>query len=185
MNHSVLETIEKTFNKRGKESYGIEPVTQLQHALQCALMAEEAQATNAQVVASLLHDIGHIMHDDDLPDADTENYDDRHEEKAYEWLLENFGAAVADPVRLHVNAKRYLCTIDQDYEKKLTPTSYKSFLDQGGYMGEEELNQFKREPFYQEAVQLRIWDDLAKDSEKVTPDLNHYLPTIAACLKIN
>ena len=170
----VLHVIRETFEQRGKQNYGIEEVTQLQHALQSAALAESASESPQQISAALLHDIGHIMHADVLPgDIDT-NLHDHHEERAYEWIKSHFGNAVADPVRLHVAAKRYLCTVDASYAEKLTPTSYKSFLDQGGEMSEEEKQAFEAEPFYNEAVSLRRWDDRAKDKTQETPSLQHF-----------
>lgn len=173
--HSTLESIQKTFQNHGGEKYADEEVTQVQHALQSAVMAEEERASDSLVVASLLHDIGHIMDGNELPKALEENLHDQHESRAYEWLLESFGPAVADPVRLHVAAKRYLCTTDQSYLEKLSPTSLKSYKDQGGRMSEEELSEFENEEFFQEAVMLRKWDDKAKDPDKNTPTIDYYI----------
>src|SRR5580698_9217642 len=99
--------------ERGGGSYFGEPVSQLEHALQTAQLAVEANATPALVAAALLHDIGHLLQD--LPEniAD-EGVDARHEELGYRWLRNRFGPAVAEPVRLHVDAKRYLCRVDAD-----------------------------------------------------------------------
>ncbi len=178
MNHDTpmetLETIRSTFEKRGNDSYGVEQVTQLQHALQSAALAVASRASAGQISAALLHDIGHIMHGDALPADSTSNLDDKHESRAYEWIRERFGSAVADPVRLHVAAKRYLCTVDASYAEQLSPTSYKSFVDQGGKMSPAEKQAFEDEPFYLEAVQLRKWDDLAKDPEKEPPPISFF-----------
>ena len=170
----VLNTIRSTFESRGNDNYGIEEVTQLQHALQSATLAEEAGKGAEAISAALLHDIGHLMHEEALPKDVESNLDDHHEKRAYAWIKNHFGPAVADPVRLHVAAKRYLCTVDPSYTEKLSPTSYKSFLDQGGEMSEKEKTQFEAEPFYREAVELRRWDDLAKDRDKQTPAIAHF-----------
>lgn len=161
----LIKEIEKVFASRGNEKYSTEGVTQLQHATQCAQLAREAGASPSLVIAALLHDIGHIMGEEQLPTELDQNLDDKHEERAYAWLLENFGPAVADPVRLHVVAKRYLCTVNPAYEEKLSPTSYKSYLDQGGKMTEKEIKTFEAEPHYKAAIRLRAWDDMAKDIE--------------------
>lgn len=179
----VIQTIIKTFEERGNGKYGKEEVTQLQHALQSAQLAEEEQAPAELISAALLHDIGHIIDDNALPEHNEQNLDDQHEERAYEWLTAHFGKAVADPVRLHVVAKRYLCTKDRSYEQELSPTSYKSYLDQGGQMNEEEISTFEREPHHQEALRLRRWDDLAKDQTKHTPDINHFVLYLEQCLQ--
>ena len=172
--HQDTQTIIEIYESRGSEVYGSEAVTQLQHALQSAVLAEEANAPDTQVVAALLHDIGHIMSEEQLPPSDAMNLDDQHETRAYDWLCARYGAVIADPVRLHVPAKRYLCTIEPDYINALSPTSHKSFLDQGGVMNTQEKGNFESEPHFQEAVALRKWDDLAKDTNRKTPSIQDY-----------
>jgi phosphonate degradation associated HDIG domain protein len=179
----VIQTIITTFEERGNGKYGKEEVTQLQHALQSAQLAEDVQAPAELIAAALLHDIGHIIESGELPEHNEQNLDDLHEERAYEWLTAHFGRPVADPVRLHVVAKRYLCTKDQSYEKTLSPTSYKSYLDQGGQMNDEEIGTFEREPYHKEALRLRHWDDLAKDQTKSTPAIQHFVPYLEQCLQ--
>ncbi len=181
--HNITEKIIAVFEARGKEKYGSEAVTQLQHALQTALLAEEAKAEPALITAALLHDIGHILHEEALPTTDSENLDDFHEEVGYQWLLEYFGEEVAAPVKLHVEAKRYLCTIDETYEQNLSPTSLKSYYDQGGKMKGTEKEVFESNPFFEPAVLLRRWDDLAKEADKETPGIEHFAPYIEECLR--
>ena len=180
--HPAIERITEIFNQRGSDQYGTEAVTQLQHALQSGQLAQESGAPESLVVAALLHDIGHIFQDDALPLSCEENLDDKHEFVANAWLKEHFGKVVADPIRLHVVAKRYLCTKYPHYEDELSPTSRKSYHDQGGPMSEEEWTAFEQEPLYREALELRKWDDLAKDPQKQTPPIEHFIPAMQACL---
>lgn len=182
--HTVTQKIATIFNENGTKAYGEEPVNQLQHALQGASLAEEEGADEELIVAALLHDIGHIMFEEDIPHSLDEDLHDHHEEKAYSWILEHFGTRIADPVRLHVAAKRYLCTEDPEYLNKLSPTSKKSFFDQGGAMNRSELNEFEAEPHFKEAVRLRTWDDTAKDPDKITQELEYFLPMIESCIKM-
>ncbi len=177
-----IETIVTLFESRGSEKYGQEDVTQLQHALQCATLAESEQAGAGLIAAALLHDLGHLMSNEHLPSEITLNLDDRHEEKAHAWFIRVFGPAVADPIRLHVAAKRYLCTVDAAYQEKLSPTSLKSFLDQGGAMQEDERHAFERELFYRDAVRLRRWDDQAKDRTARTENIDHFIPYVEQSL---
>ena len=170
----IILFIHDLFNKRGGDPYGAEEVTQVQHALQCGLLANEANASPALVSAALLHDIGHILSKDPLLDSSNENFDDKHELRANGWLKQHFGPEVADPVRLHVPAKRYLCTVDTRYESILSPTSRQSFYDQGGPMNGAERAAFEREPFFNEALEMRKWDDLAKDAARTTPQLEAF-----------
>ena len=178
----MTQTIIDLFEKRGNERYGKEDVTQLQHALQCAALAQAEEAGAVLVTAALLHDIGHLMGEEHMPATTTENLDDGHEEKAHEWLNTLFGPEVADPVRLHVAAKRYLCTVDPSYSQKLSPTSYKSYLDQGGPMSDAERRAFEAEPHYQAALRLRHWDDQAKAPDLQTPEITAFVPYLEEVL---
>jgi phosphonate degradation associated HDIG domain protein len=174
----VIAKIIETFRARGDEGYGLEAVSQRQHALQAATLAVDGAADEQLVAAALLHDIGHIMGESSLPDSVEENLDDAHERRAHGWLSQHFGPAVADPVRLHVAAKRYLCTVEPAYTKTLSPASLKSFHDQGGLMSDDERTAFEAEPFYREAITLRRWDDQAKDPSLQTQPLEHFVPCL-------
>jgi predicted HD phosphohydrolase len=92
---------------------------------------------------------------------------------------------VCDPVRLHVDAKRYLCAIDRDYLRQLSPASARSLHLQGGPFEEDELFAFEREPYHREAVQLRRWDDRAKIPRLEVPALAHYASRIAAAVQMS
>ncbi|MCA9151941.1 MAG: HD domain-containing protein [Planctomycetales bacterium] len=181
--HPVLQQILNAFEHQGAAQYGQEAVTQLQHALQCAQLAKDSGASNQLIVAALLHDIGHILETSPIPTSCEQNLDDKHEAIGYHFLLQHFGAAVADPVRLHVLAKRYLCTKNSAYEAKLSPTSRKSYYDQGGQMSVTEVTEFEREPYCQAALQLRIWDDTAKDPDAMTQSIVDFLPYLESAVE--
>lgn len=180
----IIASIIHVFETRGTEAYGSEAVNQLEHALQCASMAVESGATPSLVSAALLHDIGHILGEEQLPADDGQDLDDRHEERAHPWLQEHFGPAVADPVRLHVAAKRYLCTMDPAYVSALSPTSLKSYHDQGGDMSPAERTAFEAEPHFRDAVTLRRWDDLGKTPGLSTPDVHFFAPYLEKSLDL-
>ena len=174
---SVASQLAQLFSERGDSEYGGEPVTQREHALQCALLAEQAKSPTSLIVASLLHDVGHLLHDlpDDAPD---EGIDDAHENSGNHFLKKYFGPEVTEPVRLHVAAKRYLCTVDPSYYDQLSPPSVVSLKLQGGTMSDEEKAEFESSPHWKEALELRRWDDMAKVVELETPKVEHYLPMI-------
>ncbi|MCA9102251.1 MAG: metal-dependent phosphohydrolase [Planctomycetales bacterium] len=180
--HSAITTIVETFRARGDGAYGAEAVNQRQHALQSATLASAEGADEHLVAAALLHDLGHLLSEDALPSSVDENLDDAHEHRAYAWLKKHFGRAVADPVRLHVAAKRYLCTVEPGYADTLSPTSLKSFHDQGGTMSDEEREAFEAELFFEQAVALRRWDDRAKEPEQQTEPLEHFVPLLERVL---
>ncbi len=160
-----IERILEVFAARGDETYADEDVTQKEHALQCAVLAMEAGESDELIVAALLHDIGHILGEQDLPADCSKDLDDAHEDRGYEFLKAHFTESVSEPVRLHVAAKRYLVTVDPEYRDKLSPTSLKSFEDQGGEMNTDEVRAFESNPHFQAAVRLRKWDDQAKQTD--------------------
>ena len=107
--------------------------------------------------------------------------DDVHEELGAVWLAERFGPEVSEPVRLHVAAKRYLCTVEPDYSGKLSDDSNTSLKLQGGLMSPDEVAAFRANPWHAEAVRLRRFDEAAKDPRASTPDFDHYLRHVASC----
>ncbi len=162
------------FAARGSAWYGGESVSQLQHALQAAWLAEQQAASSELIVAALLHDIGHLLFGGP-DDSAAAGVDDRHETVAMKWLEQRqLPAAVVQPVRLHVAAKRYLCAVDEDYLNQLSPASRHSLQLQGGPMSSDEVKQFESHPYGADAVRLRKWDDEAKVVDLPTPPLNHF-----------
>lgn len=174
----IVDEIAALFARSGDSQYGGEAVSQLEHALQCAALAEQHHASPALITASLLHDIGHLLHE--LPaDAPDKGIDDHHENSGYHFLRQRFGADVSEPVRLHVAAKRYLCTVDNSYEDQLSEPSLVSLRLQGGKMSDHELDTFRANPHWEAAVRLRYWDDLAKVVNLTTPSIDHFLRYVA------
>ena len=173
-NHCAITIrVIQLFQKRGGSQYGREAVSQQEHALQAAFFAETAGVSSSLIAAALLHDVGHLLHqlDDDAPER---GIDDRHETLAAEWLERRFGPEVVEPVRLHVDAKRFLCATEQDYIAQLSPASIVSLRLQGGVMSDDEVRLFRSHPFCEEAVALRRWDDFAKQPQLVTPPIEHF-----------
>ena len=164
-------------SKQGKEAYFGEPVSVLEHCLQCAHFAEQSQAHPATVVAALLHDIGHMLHG--LPEDIAEHgTDGAHEEVAAAYLAKWYGEDVTETIRLHVAAKRYLCATDPAYGARLSPASVESLRIQGGPMNLEEIAAFEALPNAGVAVPLRCWDDDAKIQGWDVPGLAHYRPLL-------
>lgn len=175
--HDCTVWIQNMFERSGASMYGGEAVTQQEHALQAAWLAEQQGADDALVVAALLHDVGHLLHDlpDDAPDR---GIDDRHEDLAAEWLERYFPPEVVQPVRLHVESKRYLCATEPGYWEALSDPSKQSLELQGGAMSEAECEQFRQGEHFDAAIRLRRWDDEAKIADLKTPPVNHYLQLV-------
>ena len=174
---TVTGEIHDLFQTRGQEEYFGEGAAQREHALQAAWLAETANARPALVVAALLHDIGHLIHG--LPENIAEQgVDGYHEAAGAQWLEKHFGPEVTEPIRLHVDAKRYLCATDPAYRARLSPTSVQSLALQGGPMEAAEARAWEANPYFAQAVMLRRWDDEAKVPDLTVPGFEHYADLI-------
>jgi phosphonate degradation associated HDIG domain protein len=181
---NIVDEVIELFGRKGSAMYGGEAVTQLEHALQAAYLAELANAPPQLVAAALMHDIGHLIHN--LPEnASDRGIDDKHEVLGQKWLARYFVPEVCEPVRLHVPAKRYLCSVESQYLAQLSPESFKSLNLQGGAMNDAEVGDFEKHPFYKQAVQLRRWDDEAKVVGMPTPAIEHYRDCLLHSLLAN
>jgi [1-hydroxy-2-(trimethylamino)ethyl]phosphonate dioxygenase len=169
----TVDRILELFRTRGGSEYGGEAVTQQEHALQAAALAESEGAPAELIVAALVHDIGHLLHDlpDDAPDT---GIDDHHENSGWHFLRRYFPPAIVEPVRLHVAAKRYLCAVDTRYHAALSEPSRVSLALQGGVMDAAEVRAFEQHPHFEAALRLRRWDDAAKTPGLPTPSLEHF-----------
>jgi [1-hydroxy-2-(trimethylamino)ethyl]phosphonate dioxygenase len=181
MTDSRLERITDILTLKAGNRYGLSAINQRQHALQAAWLAERMGCSDALIVASLLHDIGHMVHDLGEDPAAC-GVDDRHEQLGHEFLLAWFGPGVTEPVRLHVAAKRYLCATEADYFSQLSRDSVQSLSLQGGPMSEEEVAAFGAIAQAADAVRLRRFDERAKVRGLETPPVEHLLPYVARCL---
>ncbi len=173
----TLTDISTLLNTQGSKQYGGEAVSQLEHALQCAYLAESANETKETVIAALLHDIGHLLAEENATRLTTEadDTDDLHQYIALPFIRNLFSDAVLEPIKLHVDAKRYLCAVDKAYWATLSDASKKSLEIQGGIYSDEQALLFEANTYSQEAVRVRKYDDLAKIPGAPTPPLEHYL----------
>ncbi|MEQ8195631.1 MAG: HD domain-containing protein [Rhodospirillales bacterium] len=180
---SAADDVLRILASRGDGLYGGERISQRAHALQAARLAEREGAASALVTAALLHDIGHLVHKlgDDAADR---GIDDRHESLGSKQLAKWFGEDVWVPVRLHVQAKRYLCSCEAGYFAGLSDASVQSLLLQGGPMTHDEMRVFRSRPFAEDAIRLRRWDEAAKVPGLATPGLAHFRPVVERCLLI-
>jgi len=179
----AVDQIFGCFARHGHDEYGRDRVMQIEHALQCAALAEAEGAAPTLITAALLHDIGHLIHDLGREPA-ARGIDDRHEVLGQQWLAQWFGDAVTEPVRLHVPAKRYLTATDAGYFAILSAGSVRSLELQGGPFAAGDAAGFIAQPYAAEAVRLRRWDEGAKVPGKVTPDLAHFRRYIETSLGV-
>lgn len=191
---AAQQTVELIFNvleEGSKKEYLGEDISQLEHSLQTAYQAKNAQADDETVLAALLHDIGQfcdrqtamdIMAEaSDLADKTTESSSTvkvgvkGHEYIGGQYLRKlGFSEKVAQLVEAHVVAKRYLTAMDQAYHDGLSSASKASLKYQGGPFSSEQVKEFETDPLFREKVQLRLWDDKAKVVGLDLPGLEAY-----------
>ena len=178
-----LNDIEALFACHGAAQYSGEPVTQLEHALQTALLAEQADADDELVTAALLHDLGHLLADQgETPTL--RGVDDLHQYVALPFLRGVFGERVLAAIQWHVDAKRYLCATRTTYWQQLSDDSKRSLELQGGTFSPDQADAFITQAHAADAVALRLWDDQAKTRGLPTPPLAHYLTRARRCLLV-
>jgi 2-amino-1-hydroxyethylphosphonate dioxygenase (glycine-forming) len=171
---SVVEEVMALLQDSGSEEYFGEPVTKLQHAVQCAWHAGQAGADEELILASLLHDIGHLF------DGEETIRDHRvgvvnHDDMGAEWLLaRGFSQRLARLVGGHVDAKRYLTAANTAYMERLSPASVETLKLQGGPMSQADMEAFAAEPELRDMLRLRSWDEMAKDPDWEGPGLESY-----------
>lgn len=145
-------------------------LTELDHGLQCAEALRQSAPDDVDLqVAGLLHDIAHGA-----------CHIDRHHKVGAAALLPIFGDRIAQLVRLHVDAKRYLVATSPAYRERLSPISVKSLEQQGGAMSAEETARFEAEPHWRDALRLRVADEAGKVKGKAVDGLEHWLPLVRA-----
>ncbi|WP_020529715.1 HD domain-containing protein [Flexithrix dorotheae] len=151
-----------------------EIITQYEHGIQTAVLAKKEAGNASLITAALLHDIGHLVtgKEEELPDF--REVDLEHEQIAVDFLKRIYPPAVLEPIRLHVDAKRYICTVDQQYFDFLSPASKNSLELQGGRFSSLEKELFEENEFFREAVLLRKWDDRAKVENLEIPDIMEF-----------
>jgi len=167
--------------RKGDLAYDGEGITQIEHAWQCGQLARQAGATPQLQLASWLHDIGHLL--TDLEGSPTvRGIDDRHENLGALTLQAIWGPEVAEPVRLHVQAKRFMVAMRPGYAQTLSPDSVRSLALQGGPLTTEECLKFQAGPYALDAQQLRVWDDTGKRLGWFARDVQHALDELRALM---
>jgi gamma-butyrobetaine dioxygenase len=163
--------------------YGGEAVSELEHALQCAELARAGGADEELQLACLLHDVGRYAVDQSLVSDTTERTAvgasaRGHHEVGAELLAPSVPARVTWCVRMHADAKRYLCATEPDYVDRLSPVSRHTLRLQGGIMSPSEAARFAEHPWLRDAVELRRWDDQAKVKGAATRTLAEWAPVM-------
>jgi len=188
-----VDSLFSILSEYGQGNYIGEPVSQIEHCLQAANCAREAGASDATVLAALLHDCGQILPKSIL-DAQIRG-SDHYAELGQDMLLPSGGSVgrhghdvlggkylaslgfppqVCELVRDHVIAKRYLTAVEEGYYDALSETSKQSLAMQGGPFSSSQVEQFMRDTLFQEKIQMRRFDDAAKVVGAQVPLLDSY-----------
>jgi predicted HD phosphohydrolase len=167
--------------------YGLERVSELAHALQCAELARGAGADDELILACLLHDVGRFAVDqalifDRVGGAGGHRHHGArgHHEVGADLIAPYVPERVTWLVRIHADAKRYLCSTEPGYHATLSPASQHTMTLQGGLMSSDEVARHAAHPWLGDALRLRRWDDQAKVVGKETAPLAAWEPLLRA-----
>jgi phosphonate degradation associated HDIG domain protein len=171
----TADEIMMMYKQHGGSEYAGEKVTQLEHMVQAAQLAEEKGFDEEVILAAFLHDIGHIAEEANGVNAMDEYGLKDHEAIGAQFLTgKGFSSKIAKLVASHVNAKRYLTKADPDYYNQLSEASKRTLEFQGGMMSAEEAEKFEKDPLFSEIILMRRWDEQAKVEDKSLPELDRY-----------
>lgn len=177
-----MNRIISLFRTRGESDYiGGESVIQKHRMISGALIAEEKGYSDELIVASLLHDIGHLLIiREKMSDFDIKN----HEKVGADYLRDlGFNETVCDLVENHVTAKRYLCTVSSLYSKNLSGSSQRTLDYQGGIMSNREVDEFRKRPRFEMYINLLTIDELSKEKDMKDKNLEYFIPLCERCMK--
>ena len=135
-----------------------------EHGLQCAYELSQRVPDDLELhVAGLVHDVAHRVTTEAM-----------HGAVGADIVRPLLGDRVASLVKLHVDAKRYLVTVDPEYRAMLSSESVHTLAMQGGEMDDNERAAFEAEPAADDALVLRRADEAAKVDGRDVPGLDHW-----------
>ena len=178
----MQQIVDEIINKYKNNSslYIGEKVTMTEHMIQTAMLAEENHSPGSLICACLLHDYGHFIIED--PDhLVSKSMDGKHEDIGFNFLNNYFRSEVVEPIRLHVQAKRYLCR-EKSYWNALSNASKVSLKLQGDVMNDDEAKKFVSLKFHNNAILLRKYDDEGKIPNAKMKKIEEYRDLISSQL---
>jgi phosphonate degradation associated HDIG domain protein len=168
----VVSEIFSLYDRFGNEDYIGEPVSQIEHMSQSAELAMKEGFDDEVILAAFFHDIGHICVMKDAANNMGGYGVKSHEKIGADFLREKgFPENVAKLVENHVQAKRYLTFKHPEYYNNLSEASKQTLVFQGGVMSADEADRFEKDPLFKVSIQMRRWDELAKETEVPIIDL--------------
>jgi phosphonate degradation associated HDIG domain protein len=180
----TAEFIINLYHRFGDEDYIGEPVSQVEHMCQCALLAEAEGYDDEVILAAFSHDIGHLC-EHIMPAKQMDGYGVvDHEKLGADFLRSNgFSETIASLVENHVQAKRYLTYHFPEYYHQLSEASKRTLEFQGGKMTLQEAMSFEADPLFDLHIKLRRWDEKAKLENQPLPPMDKYATMIIHHLK--
>jgi predicted HD phosphohydrolase len=160
-----------------------EPVSQLQHALQCAYFAKQSGHSKEVILASLFHDIGHFASNTIQPHMADLGIIYHEWIGSYLMYELGFSAKIALLIGYHVDAKRYLAAQKTNYMSRLSQASKNTLNFQGGVMSVLDREHFAKLPLFKEILQVRINDEKAKELDLKVPELDAYRTLMKECIR--
>lgn len=170
-----IDIIIDLYKSSGDTNYFGEKVTKTEHMIQCALSAENDNDPDYIVLACLLHDIGHFLAKDDMKGLGVKDHG-----LLGSYYLNDLGMdkRICYLVKKHVDAKRYLVTIDQNNYDNLSEASKKTLEYQGGKMTQDELIDMEIDDEFLNILKVRKHDDKGKNENQEIPDIETFIPLI-------
>ena len=157
-----IENLFNLYNKYGKYDYIGEDVSQIEHMIQAAMIAEEEKQSTDVILACFLHDIGHLIGlDTNLEQTDYGVLN--HEFIGSDYLRKlGFKYPIPELVENHVKAKKYLTFKNPDYYNNLSNASKQTLKEQGGPMTKQQAENFENDELFEVSLKMRIYDEKAK-----------------------
>jgi len=180
-----MEYIKELYVKYGNYDYIGEDVSQIEHMIQCGMLAENDNQEEEVIIACFLHDIGHLIGIDKKLENDNFGIIN-HEKVALEFLRETgFKYPIPELVYNHVDAKRYLIYKNPDYYDNLSNASKNTLIKQGGVMTKLEADIFEKNKLFELSLKVRSYDEKAKDTKIKIKNVEYYFGLIKKYLVEN
>ena len=185
---AAYEQVTGNFDKASKTCYGESAVTELEHALQCAELADHADADDELVFAAMLHDVGRYavpqeLVFDTLQDVEIADNALGHGERGAQLMANMLPARSLFCIRYHAESKLYLCQKNPNYRAKLAGASVKTLAVQSTNYDQARLDELSGHRWWQDAIRVRVWDDSAKDKGRATRPLDYWVDRLEKFLK--
>ncbi len=172
--NETIATVLSVFRERGHEEYHGEPVSQLEHAVQTAELAQRGHPNDPEfILAAFLHDFGHLC-GSVFGDDSMDGYGVVQHEIVGAQVIRRLGFSekIHRLIAGHVQAKRYLVSTDPAYYAALSEASKITLEKQGGLLSSEEQKDFEQDPLFELHISLRRLDEQAKLTGQPMTDLS-------------